>query len=72
MEVRYIKNSITSKFKEKLWENEEFVGKMKVKYYMEVINLNLENKNYLYIFFFCKSIIFFMVPKVGTSEEKCK
>ena len=42
-----IKNIITSKFKDKLWENEEMEGKMKLRYYKEVIEPALDNKNYL-------------------------
>ena len=42
-----IKNTITSKFKDTLWEDQEMEGKRKLKYYKEVINLTLDNHNYL-------------------------
>ena len=43
-----VKNTITSKFKDKLWEDQELKGKMKLRYYKEVINPNLDNHNYLF------------------------
>jgi len=36
-----IKNIITSKFKDKLWDDNELEGKRKLRYYKEVINPNL-------------------------------
>ena len=42
-----IKNTITSKFKDKLWEDQELEGKRKLRYYKEVINPTLDNQNYL-------------------------
>ena len=42
-----IKNTITSKFKDKLWEDHELEGKRKLRYYKEVINPTLDNHNYL-------------------------
>jgi hypothetical protein len=42
-----IKNTITSKFKEKLWCNKELEDKRKLRYYKEVINPNLEDQKYL-------------------------
>ena len=42
-----IKNTITSKFKDKLWEDEELEGKRNLKYYKEVSNPTLDNQNYL-------------------------
>jgi hypothetical protein len=44
-----IKNTITSKFKEKLWCNKELEDKRKLRYYKEVINPNLEDQKYLFI-----------------------
>ena len=41
-----IKNTITSKFKDKLWDQKELEGKGKLKCY-EVINPTLANHNYL-------------------------
>lgn len=43
-----IKNTITSKLKEKLWKDKELEGKRKLKYYKEVINLTLADQNYLF------------------------
>ena len=42
-----VKNIITSKFKEKLWCDENLEVKRKLIYYKEVINPNLKNKKYL-------------------------
>ena len=42
-----IKNPITSKFKDKLWEDQDLEGKRKLRYYKEVINPTLDNQNYL-------------------------
>ena len=42
-----IKNTITSKFKDKLWEDQELEGKRKLRYYKEVINRTLDNLNYI-------------------------
>lgn len=39
-----IKNTVTSKFKDKLWDDKELEGKMKLRYYKEVINHSLANK----------------------------
>jgi hypothetical protein len=42
-----IKNIITSKFKEKLWCDNELEGKRKLRYYKEVINPSRENQKHL-------------------------
>ena len=42
-----VKNIITSKFKGKLWCEENLVVKRKLRYYKEVINPYLEDQNYL-------------------------
>ena len=42
-----IKNTITSNFKDKLWEDQELEGKRKLRYYKEVINPTLDNQTYL-------------------------
>jgi len=44
-----IKNIITSKFKDKLWDDKELKGKGNVRYYKVVMNLNLESHNYIYV-----------------------
>ena len=38
-----IKNTITSKFKDKLWSDKELEGKLKLRYHKEVINPTLAN-----------------------------
>ena len=42
-----VKNTITSMFKDKLWEDKELEGKRKLRYYKEVINPTLDNQNYI-------------------------
>ena len=42
-----MKNTITSKFKHNMWEDQELEGKRKLRYYKEVINPTLDNHNYL-------------------------
>ena len=42
-----IKNTIKSKFKEKMWCDKKLEEKIKLIYYEEVINPNLEDQNYL-------------------------
>ena len=44
-----IKIIITSKFKEKLWCEENLVVKRKLRYYKEAINPNLEDEKYLLV-----------------------
>ena len=41
------KDTITSKFKDKLWDVKELEDKRKLRYYKEVINPTLDNQNYL-------------------------
>ena len=41
-----IKNTITSKCKDKLWDDKDLEGKRKLRYYKEVINPTLVNQNY--------------------------
>ena len=41
-----IKNIITSKLKDKPWEDQELEDKRKLRYYKEVINPTLDNQNY--------------------------
>jgi hypothetical protein len=42
-----IKNIIKSKFKEKMWCDKELEEKIKLRYYKDVINSNIEDQNYL-------------------------
>ena len=50
-----IKNIITSKFKEKLWCDENLEDKRKLRYYKEVINPKFEYQNYLFVLIFNES-----------------
>ena len=45
-----IKNIIKSKFKEKMWCDKELEEKRKLRYYKDVINPNLEDQSYLFLF----------------------
>ena len=47
--INNAKNIITSKFKEKLWCEENLTVKRKLRYYKEVINPNMEDQNYLLV-----------------------
>ena len=47
--INNIKNTITSKFKEKIWGEKDFEVKRKLRCYKEVINPNLEDQTYLSI-----------------------
>ena len=42
-----VKDTINSKFKDKMWEDKELEGKRNLRYYKEVINPTLSNHNYL-------------------------
>ena len=44
-----IKKNVKSKFKEKMWCDKELEEKIKLRYYKDVINPNLEDQNYLYV-----------------------
>lgn len=44
-----VKDTITSKFKDKSWHDRALEGERKLIYYKEVINPTLENQNYLSI-----------------------
>jgi hypothetical protein len=45
-----IKKNFKSKFKEKMWCDKELEEKRKLRYYKDVINPNLEDQNYLFVF----------------------
>jgi hypothetical protein len=45
-----IKKNIKSKFKENMWCDKELEEKIKLRYYKDVINPNLEDQNYLSVF----------------------
>ena len=42
-----IKDTITSSFKDKMWDAKALEGKRKLRHYKEVINRTLDNQNYL-------------------------
>ena len=42
-----IKTIIISKFEEKMWDEKELEGKIKLRYYKDIINPNLEDHKYL-------------------------
>ena len=44
-----IKDTITSNFKDKMWDGKELEGKRKLRYYKEVINPTLDNHNHLFM-----------------------
>jgi hypothetical protein len=43
------KKNVKSKFKEKMWCDKDLEEKIKLRYYKDVINPNLEDQNYLSI-----------------------
>jgi hypothetical protein len=63
-----IKNIIKSKFKKKMWCDKELEEKRKLRYYKDVINLNLENQNYLSVLTSVKKKI--SIAKIRTNSHK--
>lgn len=63
-----IKNVITSKVKDKLWEDKELEGKRKLRYYIDVINPNLENQNYIFVLTSTKKKM--KISKIRTSSHE--
>ena len=63
-----VKNIITSKFKEKLWCEENLTVKRKLRYYKEVINHNLEDEKYLSVV--TSSWIKIKIAKIRTNSHK--
>ena len=63
-----IKNIITSKFKEKLWCDENLEDKRKLIYYKEVINPNLEYQNCLSVLTNIKKKIH--IAKIRTNSHE--
>ena len=47
--INKIKNIVISKFKEKMWCEKDLEAKRKLRYYQEVINLNLVDQKYLHV-----------------------
>ena len=62
-----IKNTITSKFKDKLWEDHVLEGKRKLRYYKEVIKPTLDNQNYLSVSLSNKKKM--NIPKIRTNSH---
>ena len=44
-----IKNNLKSKFREKIWYDKELKEKIKLRYYKDIINPNVEDQNYLFV-----------------------
>jgi hypothetical protein len=44
-----VKKNVKSKFKERMWCDKELEEKIKLRYYKDVINPNLEEKNCLFV-----------------------
>ena len=44
-----VKDTITSNFKDKLWNDKGLEGKRKLRYYKEVIKPTLDNENHLFV-----------------------
>jgi hypothetical protein len=63
-----IKNIITSKFKENLWCDKKLEDKIKLRYYKEVVNPNLEDKKYLSILTIVKKKI--NISKIRTNSHE--
>lgn len=63
-----IKNIITSKFKDNIWDDKESHGKMKLRYYKVVINPTLANQNYLSILISAKKKI--NIAKIKTNSHE--
>jgi hypothetical protein len=63
-----IKNISKSKFKEKMWCDKELEEKIKLRYYKDVINHNLEDQNYLFVLTSIKKKI--RIAKIRTNSHK--
>ena len=46
-DINNLKNTITSKFKARMWDEKVLKGIRKLRYYKEVINPNMEDQKYL-------------------------
>ena len=62
-----VKNIITSKFKDKLWCEENLAVKRKLRYYKEVINPNLEDQKYLSVLTKSRKKIY--IDKIRTNSH---
>jgi hypothetical protein len=63
-----IKNSITSKFKEKLWCDKEIEDKRKLRYYKEVVNPNIEDQKFLFVLTSVKKKINIVKIQINSNE----
>jgi len=63
-----IKKNVRSKFKEKMWCDKESEEKIKLRYYKDVINHNLENQNYLFLLPSVKKKI--SIAKIKTNSHE--
>ena len=65
-----IKNTITAKFEDKLWEDQELEDKMKLRYYKEVINPTLDNQNYFFMLTITKKKM--NIARIRTNSHKLR
>jgi hypothetical protein len=63
-----IENIIKPKFKEKMWCDKELEEKIKLSYYKDVINPNLEDQNFLFVLTSVKKKI--SIAKIRTSYHE--
>jgi hypothetical protein len=63
-----ITNIITHKFKENMWCDKELMDKRKLRYYKEVVNLNLEDQKYLSVLRSSKKKI--NIAKIRTNSHE--
>jgi hypothetical protein len=63
-----IKKNVKSKFKEKMWCDKELEEKIKLRYYKDVINPNLEDQNYLSVLPSVKKKI--SIAKIRTNSHE--
>ena len=63
-----IKNTITSKFKDKLWDDKELEGKKKLRYDKVEINPTLNNPNFLSSLMSTKKIM--NISKIRTNSHE--
>ena len=66
--INNIKNIVTSKFKEKLWCENDLEAKIKLRYYKEVINPTLEDQKYISILTSSKKRI--NIAKIRTNSNE--
>jgi len=67
-DINNIRIIITSKFKEKMWDKKVLEVKIKLRYYKEFINSNLEVQNYLFVVTSSKKKI--SIAKIRTNSHE--